>query len=221
MTSVEKVRVKVVPLGSSGVGKTSLAMKYTADVFSNMYISTVGQETQFKEIMVDDKVVKMEIHDTAGQERFRAVTRSLYRDVDCCVLVFDVTNRNSFESLDFWMNEFLLTRCPEVPADFPFVVLGNKCEMEQRLVTKKEAIRWCQEKYCNINYFDVSAKEDINLELAFQTVAKKALKLKSEEIKIQPTDVSQRVKLKDEGLNQSKQSWWSWWSWWKSRFSWC
>ena len=77
----------------------------------------------------------MQIWDTAGQERFQSLGVAFYRGADCCVLVFDVTNANSFKTLDSWRDEFLIQASPRDPENFPFVVLGNKIDLENRQVS--------------------------------------------------------------------------------------
>lgn len=153
----------------------------------------------------------MQLWDTAGQERFQSLGVAFYRGADCCVLVYDVNSSKSFEALDGWRDEFLVqvgksTECltrrffshrqasPHDPENFPFVVLGNKIDMEEskRMVSKappkgsltsqvsqKRAMTWCQAKG-NIPYFETSAKEAINVEQAFQTIAKNALAQEAE-----------------------------------------
>eukprot|EP00063_Salmo_salar_P070012 XP_014044847.1 PREDICTED: ras-related protein Rab-7a-like [Salmo salar] len=116
-----------------------------------------------------------QIWDTAGQERFQSLGVAFYRGADCCVLVFDVTAPNTFKTLDSWRDEFLIQASPRDPENFPFVVLGNKIDLENRQVTTKRAQAWCQSKN-NIPYFETSAKEAINVEQAFQTIARNALK---------------------------------------------
>ena len=153
----------------------------------------------------------MQLWDTAGQERFQSLGVAFYRGADCCVLVYDVNSSKSFEALDGWRDEFLIqvsppglrhpqpsarsdpdlgellrfTTTPQAsphdPENFPFVVLGNKIDMEdsKRMVSQKRAMTWCQSKG-NIPYFETSAKEAINVEQAFQTIAKNALQQEAE-----------------------------------------
>ncbi|RIA99706.1 small GTPase superfamily [Glomus cerebriforme] len=176
MSSRKKVLLKVIILGDSGVGKTSLMNQYVNKKFSTQYKATIGADFLTKEVMVDDRLVTMQIWDTAGQERFQSLGVAFYRGADCCVLVYDVNNNKSFETLDSWRDEFLIQASPRDPENFPFVVLGNKIDMEEskRAVSQKRAMTWCQSKG-NIPYFETSAKEAINVENAFQTIAKNAL----------------------------------------------
>lgn len=143
---------------------------------------TAALNSLTKEVMVDDRQVTMQLWDTAGQERFQSLGVAFYRGADCCVLVYDVNSAKSFETLDSWRDEFLIQASPHDPENFPFVVLGNKIDVEEgkRQVTQKRAMTWCQSKG-NIPYFETSAKEAINVEQAFQTVAKNALQQEAEE----------------------------------------
>ncbi|KAF8923955.1 hypothetical protein BGZ58_002340 [Dissophora ornata] len=175
MASRKKVLLKVIILGESGVGKTSLMNQYVNKKFSNQYKATIGADFLTKEVLVEDRVVTMQIWDTAGQERFQSLGVAFYRGADCCVLVYDVNNAKSFETLESWRDEFLVQASPRDP-NFPFVVIGNKIDMEEskRVISQKRALAWCQSKG-NIPYFETSAKEAINVEQAFQEIAKNAL----------------------------------------------
>ncbi|XP_029108946.1 ras-related protein Rab-7a isoform X2 [Scleropages formosus] len=134
MASRKKVLLKVIILGDSGVGKTSLMNQYVNKKFSNQYKATIGADFLTKEVMVDDRLVTMQIWDTAGQERFQSLGVAFYRGADCCVLVYDVTAPNTFKTLDSWRDEFLIQASPRDPENFPFVVLGNKIDLENRQV---------------------------------------------------------------------------------------
>ncbi|KAI9202083.1 ras family-domain-containing protein [Polychytrium aggregatum] len=172
----KKVLLKVIILGDSGVGKTSLMNQYVNQRFSNQYKATIGADFLVKDVLVDDRIVTMQIWDTAGQERFQSLGVAFYRGADCCILVHDVNNHKSFENLESWRSEFLLQASPRDPENFPFVVLGNKIDLEEakRQVTYKKAAAWCQFKR-NIPYFETSAKEALNVEQAFLTAARNAL----------------------------------------------
>lgn len=179
MASRKKVLLKVIILGDSGVGKTSLMNQYVNKKFTNQYKATIGADFLTKEVMVDDRLVTMQIWDTAGQERFQSLGVAFYRGADCCVLVFDVTAPSSFKSLDSWRDEFLIQASPKDPDNFPFVLVGNKVDLENRAVPMKRAMQWTASKN-NMPYFETSAKEGINVEQAFQTIAKNALAQETE-----------------------------------------
>jgi len=178
--SRKKVLLKVIILGDSGVGKTSLMNQYVNKKFSAQYKATIGADFLTKEVTVDDRLVTMQIWDTAGQERFQSLGVAFYRGADSCVLVFDVIQPKTFDNLDSWRDEFLIQAGPRDPDNFPFVVLGNQVDIDARAVPQKRALAWCQAKG-NIPYFETSAKEAINVEQAFQVIARNALKQESEE----------------------------------------
>jgi len=174
----KKCLLKVIILGDSSVGKTSLMNQYVSKRFTTSYKATIGADFCTKEVVVDDRVVTMQIWDTAGQERFQSLGVAFYRGADCCVLVYDVTSPNSFKNLDSWREEFLIQAGPKDPDHFPFVVLGNKMDLENRQVSTRRAQQWCQSKN-DIPHFETSAKDGINVETAFETIAKECISPRS------------------------------------------
>ncbi|CAI9286365.1 unnamed protein product [Lactuca saligna] len=183
MASRRRMLLKVIILGDSGVGKTSLMNQYVNRKFSNQYKATIGADFLTKEVQFENKLFTMQIWDTAGQERFQSLGVAFYRGADCCVLVYDVNVMKSFDSLNNWREEFLIQASPSDPDNFPFVLLGNKIDIDGangRVVSKKKAKAWCASKG-NIPYFETSAKEGINVEAAFQCIATNAVKNEPEE----------------------------------------
>lgn len=174
MATRRKVLLKVIILGDSGVGKTSLMSQFVNQKFSSQYKATIGADFLTKEIIVDDKLVTLQIWDTAGQERFQSLGVAFYRGADCCILVYDVSKAATFRSLDSWRDEFLIQASPRDPDHFPFVVVGNKVDLDVKEVTTKQLQQWCTMKG-GIASFESSAKEAINVEQAFQEAARKAL----------------------------------------------
>jgi len=151
--------------------------KFVNGKFTKQYKATIGADFLTKEILIDDKLVTMQIWDTAGQERFQSLGVAFYRGADSCVLVYDITDQKSFESLDLWMDEFIAQAAPRNPKEFPFVVLGNKSDLakSKRQVADAKARSWCKNKN-DIPFFETSAQDNINVEQAFQMVAHNALK---------------------------------------------
>ena len=177
MAHRQKVLLKVIVLGDSGVGKTSLMNQYVNRKFTNQYKATIGADFLTKEVMIEDKLVTMQIWDTAGQERFQSLGVAFYRGADACVLVYDVTNEKSFRQLDSWREEFLIQAMPRDPENFPFIVLGNKIDKPQgeRRVGRAKAEQWCQEKSKPLPHFETSASANTNVQQAFQKIATMAL----------------------------------------------
>ncbi|RZB88501.1 Ras-related protein Rab7 isoform A [Glycine soja] len=159
------------------VGKTSLMNQYVHKKFSQQYKATIGADFVTKELQIDDRLVTLQIWDTAGQERFQSLGVAFYRGADCCVLVYDVNVMKSFDTLENWHEEFLKQANPPDPRAFPFILLGNKIDIDggnSRVVSEKKAKDWCASKG-NIPYFETSAKEDYNVDAAFLCIAKAAL----------------------------------------------
>jgi len=198
MSHRKKVLLKVIILGDSGVGKTSLMNQYVHKRFSNQYKATIGADFLTKEVMIDDKLVTLQIWDTAGQERFQSLGVAFYRGADSCVLVYDVTDAKSFDNLESWMDEFLVHAAPRNADTFPFVVLGNKADMAaKRQVSVAKAKAWCNSKG-DIPHFETSAKEALNVEQAFHTIAKNALQQESQQKPIFiPTSLDLKVDAKE------------------------
>ncbi|XP_020250645.1 ras-related protein Rab7-like isoform X2 [Asparagus officinalis] len=177
MSTRRRTLLKVIFLGDSGVGKTSLMNQYVHNKFSQQYKATIGADFVTKELQIDDRLVTLQIWDTAGQERFNSLGVAFYRGADCCVLVYDVNYLKSFDTLDNWHDEFLKQANPSNPSTFPFILLGNKVDVDggnSRVVSEKKAKEWCASRG-NIPYFETSAKENYNVDAAFQCVAKLAL----------------------------------------------
>eukprot|EP00178_Gracilaria_changii_P001543 TRINITY_DN1209_c2_g1_i1.p3 TRINITY_DN1209_c2_g1~~TRINITY_DN1209_c2_g1_i1.p3 ORF type:complete len:208 (+),score=47.24 TRINITY_DN1209_c2_g1_i1:416-1039(+) len=171
--------LKIVILGESGVGKTSLMERYVEHRFSQQYKATIGADFFPKDVIIDDKAVNLQIWDTAGQERYQSLGSAFYRGADACVLVYDMTDARSFEALDSWKDEFLVSAAPRDPDSFPFVVMGNKVDVvdRARAVATKKAQEWCAANRVNpLPLFETSAMDDINVEAAFEAVARAALR---------------------------------------------
>lgn len=162
-----KYLLKVIILGDSGVGKTSLMNQYVNKKFSSQYKATIGADFLTKEVMIGNRLVTLQIWDTAGQERFQSLGCAFYRGADCCVLVFDLTRQSSFSNLDTWRDEFMLQA--NVTDNFPFVLLGNKADMDTRAISYKQALSYATKH--KLSYFETSAKSGTNVDTAFQKVA--------------------------------------------------
>ena len=131
MTSLQKKNfLKIVVLGDSDVGKTSLLMRYTEGKNPMNTKPTIGADFKKKEVVVNDIIVTVQIWDTAGQEKYHSIGYAFYRGADCCVICFDITRKETFEALAKWKAGFLEHSGPQDPANFPFIVMGNKLDKE-------------------------------------------------------------------------------------------
>ena len=176
MAHRKKCLLKIIIVGDSGTGKTSLKQQFVNKKFTNQYKATIGADFLTKEVMIDDKLVTMQIWDTAGQERFQSLGMAFYRGADACVLVYDITDSKTFAGLKPWKDEFLIQAAPNDPDNFPFMVLGNKVDKENdRRVKKSQSEMFCKE-ISNCCFFETSAKLSTNVSQAFQKIAKAAIK---------------------------------------------
>lgn len=160
---MSKFCFKIIIIGDMNVGKTSLINRYVNNKFHENYKSTIGVDLYKKELKFNTNRVSLQIWDTAGAERFQSIAPSFYRGCDACVLVFDLTNSKSFNSLEQWIDEFLIYSNPRNPESFPLILLGNKSDLEN---TNNININQARiDKFCKmrkIKYFSVSAKNNNN-----------------------------------------------------------
>ncbi|KAM9813958.1 ras-related protein rab7 [Neosynchiropus ocellatus] len=174
MADGKKITLKIILIGNSGVGKSSFTNRYVNHHFSNSYRPTIGTDFLPKTVSVDGEVVNLQIWDTAGTENFHSLGTPLYRGAHCCLLVFDVTSRDSFSALAWWRDEFLARSQVENPEEFPFIVVGNKTDQSDREVTARFAQQWSEA--VRADYFEASAKEDVNVVRTFQRASERALR---------------------------------------------
>ncbi|CAL9736525.1 ypt/Rab-type GTPase Ypt7p [Monosporozyma servazzii] len=204
MSSRKKNILKVIILGDSGVGKTSLMHRYVNDKYSQQYKATIGADFLTKEVAVDDKVATMQVWDTAGQERFQSLGVAFYRGADCCVLVYDVTNTKSFENIKTWRDEFLVHANVSSPETFPFVILGNKVDIEdnKKTVNAKSA-QELTKSLGNIPLFLTSAKDAINVDSAFEEIARNALQQNQNDADAFEDDFNDAINIQLDGDSNS------------------
>ncbi|XP_071108176.1 ras-related protein Rab-37-like isoform X3 [Haliotis cracherodii] len=159
---------KVMLIGDSGVGKTCLLVRFKDGTFlSGSFISTVGIDFRNKVVDVEGTKVKLQIWDTAGQERFRSITHAYYRDAHALLLLYDVTNKASFDNIRAWLaeiNEY-------AQEDVVIMLLGNKADIAgERVIRREDGERLAREY--GVAFMETSAKTGMNVELAFMAVAR-------------------------------------------------
>jgi len=181
-----KVLSKVVLLGNLHAGKTTLLNSYCGN--SNENRSTISQDCRKMEIKVGTTAVTLQLWDTAGQEQFNSIGFAFYRGANCCILVFDMSNRESFESLEKWKRDFIEHANPTDPEQFPFIVVGNKNDLE-KVVTAEEAVEWCSKNRID-QFFETCAKDGVNVDLVFKQAAKVAADANASSDFAMPTSLS-------------------------------
>lgn len=162
---------RLIMIGQSTVGKSSLLRQFKEGEYFPDISLTVGVDFHAKMIRVNGQAIKLQLWDTAGQDRFRAIVKAYYRNAVGGLLVFDITNRESFASLDDWYEEVMKYADPHKPV---FVLVGNKDDQSrQRQVTKEEGLQFARSH--QMDYIETSAKSGHNVEETFQLLAQKIL----------------------------------------------
>ena len=157
--------MNILLLGDSSVGKTSIINQYVEGKFEENFISTCGLDLKEKKIIINDKQYQLLIMETSGQERYHSIAESYYKRADGIILVFDITNRNSFNTLkNFWLKDV------NSQGNFPKIVVGNKKDLENIRVIKNEDIEKNKE-FNEIECFETSAKTKENIETIFNKIA--------------------------------------------------
>jgi Ras-related protein Rab-1A len=168
--------LKLQLMGDSGVGKSSLILRFADNTYTKSYISTIGVDFMVKEIVsYDKKIIKCYIYDSQGQDRFRRNYSSYPEVTHGALAVYDITDKVSFENLKYWIEEYLSKpKSNEVNRNPDIILVGAKCDdKSNRAVTFKEAKKYADE--IGIPFIETSAKENINIEEAFSILANKIL----------------------------------------------
>jgi len=170
MSGVDSIKplrkYKVVFLGKQSVGKTSLITRFMYDSFDNTYQATIGIDFLSKTMYLEDRTVRLQLWDTAGQERFRSLIPSYIRDSTVAVVVYDVTNVNSFQQTSKWIDDVRSERGNDVI----IMLVGNKTDLsDKRQVSIDEGERKAQD--LNVMFIETSAKTGYNVKQLFRRVA--------------------------------------------------
>ena len=158
---------KILLLGDSGVGKSSIIIRYIENNFSNNLMNSIGVDFKLKNIEVDSKKIKLQIWDTAGQERFKTITTSYYKGAHAILVVFDITDRDSFDHIRNWMADIDKFAKEGVLR----ILVGNKCDLTNNRQVSTEEAKEIANKY-GIKYIETSAKDTINIDDLFISTAK-------------------------------------------------
>lgn len=164
MSSEYDYLFKILLIGDSGVGKSSVLLRFVDNDFTESFISTIGVDFKIRTIRLNDKIIKLQIWDTAGQDRFRTIVSSYYRGAQGIIIVYDVSDRQSFHNVRYWMeeiNKYANSLCKKI-------LVGNKIDLK-RCVTYEEGSDLAQS--LDIPFIETSAKSGSNVDLVFTTLS--------------------------------------------------
>ena len=186
---------KLILIGNSGVGKSSILNRYMNKAFEESYKCTIGVDFLMKSIEINGKTVKLQLWDTAGQEKYKSMVASYYRGANVALVVFDITNHESFDSLPLWIENYYKNG----PDQKNIILIGNKKDMiEERQVTQEEAELFSQTN--NMIYFETSAKDGDNIDYVFTYAAEKLVEFYSSQ---KETNIKRQINQTNELQSQS------------------
>ena len=158
--------LKFIIIGDAAVGKSNLLVRYTSGQFKEEYQLTIGVEFGSNNVIIGDNTYRIQIWDTAGQENFRSITRSYYKNTACAIIVYEISNKKSFENISSWIEECKNT----APKSILMVLVGNKCDLDNREVTEEEGREFAEKN--GMIFFETSAKTGKNVEELFKQSVK-------------------------------------------------
>ncbi|CAF0827892.1 unnamed protein product [Adineta steineri] len=210
--SSEILHFKILIIGESSVGKSSLMTRFVDETFQATFFPTIGVDFKVRTLVIDDHQCKVQIWDTAGQERFRVITTTYYRDAAGVIIVYDVTNGESFSRIRRWIDE-INKYCDNSIAK---VLVGNKDdspssdggEQMEKIVSTSDAQQYARQM--NLTFFETSAKDNKNVSEAFYAVTRLALyqrleaRAKGPVMQHNGATTSQNIRLKSSGKSKKK-----------------
>ena len=159
---------KIIIIGDSGVGKSCLAIRALKNIFESLYQPTIGFEFMSSYIKIDGKIIKLQIWDKCGQEVYRSLISSFYNNASLAIMVYSINNENSFNNLDFWLNEIRTKANP----DINIILIGNKNDLEnERKIPKDLGQEFSDNNGLNL-FFESSAKTGFNVKQLFIEASK-------------------------------------------------
>ncbi|ARF09892.1 Ras family GTPase [Indivirus ILV1] len=168
MQSSNNYKTKIVFIGDSGVGKTNIISQFMTGKPSTNEKTTIGADFSIKQVQHDDKIINIQIWDTAGQEKFRAMNKLYYRDANAIIIVFDITRISTFNSLELWLKEIEENINVEMD-DIDITIIGNKIDLNDKRTVSHNAINYLKELY-NFIYIETSIKDEDKLNEAMNNI---------------------------------------------------
>jgi Ras-related protein Rab-1A len=179
------VQVKIMLLGNQAVGKSSLMLRYSDDIFNVSMMGTAGIDIKKRVVKINDDLIKVMIYDTAGHDRFRSITQKTYKGAKGIVLVYDVSDRSTFESVTEWM-EHIKTHAE---SDVQVILVGNKMDITNKQISEEDGIQLAK-KY-NVLFMETSALTGNNVETAFNLLLQGIINKDTEKLRV-TTDMPEK-----------------------------
>ena len=196
-------RINIMTLGNSEVGKTCFILKYTENFFQELYLTTVGIDFKIKNETINNKQYKLFLYDTTGQEKYKSIALNIIKNAQGIILMYDITNKNSFESIPEWIRSI-----KDAKGDnFPMILLGNKLDKEDiRIVSEKDGKDLAKEY--NMEFFETSNKDGTNIQEAGKALVNEILKSQENDIKdsfISKSSYNSKLSKKSPLKNENKR----------------
>ena len=200
LTEEYDMMFKVLLLGDSGVGKSSILLRYTKNQFTADMRSTIGVEFGIKYLTLDNLQLKVQIWDTAGMERYRSITSAYYKGAKGVIVVYDICRKVSFDNIDKWIDDFK----SKADEDAVILIIGNKSDLQDKREVNTEEVKLKAEKY-KMAFMETSAKNNENVSKAFLQLFKEIIKIYKEKNSDTINDIEESKK-KNSGkvYNKSK-----------------
>ena len=191
-----ELKLGILILGDTNVGKTSLLLNYTDNYYVGSHVATVGIDYKFKSIKIKDIDVKLQIWDTSAQERFRSLAKNYLKNADGIIFVYDITDKKTFEGVKDWIKE------AESQGIYKQILVGNKCDLERKREVSTDMLNKLGNKK-KIKTFETSAKTGINVSKSFESLAELLVEGKSKE---ELNNLYRRETIKITGIKNNKKS---------------
>ena len=187
---------KIIIIGDSGVGKSNILRRYLHNEFKHDTKSTIGVEFGSKQIKVNNVNIKLQIWDTAGEERYRSITSAYYKGSKGCFIVYDITSIQTFENVEKWYEEILKS----AEKNISIILVGNKCDLVNE---RKVTIEMGEEKAKNLNcpFFETSALNNTHIETVFQTISETIYNKSKNEKNLDDEDDDYEIVKDDKNIN--------------------
>ena len=185
---------KVLIIGDSSVGKSNILLRFSDNIFHDTFLPTIGVDFKIRNVKMGDQTVKLNIWDTAGQERFKTITSTYYKGAHGIIIVYDITDRESFNNVNTWLSEVRKHAGGQVVK----LLVGNKCDLEEeRVVSRQEGQDFADS--LGVSFLETSAKQRVNIDESFMTLTKQVYEL------LPDTEKKQEQKLNPRNMKRKKE----------------